>query len=65
MKERFQLKKPFILVEFGKINTNAIKYSFNGIAFATNDGSYVVYNSDMTFTNVSDMVMDIPIYACR
>lgn len=50
-------------LEFGKINTNAIKYSFNGIAFATNDGSYVVYNSDMTFTNVSDMVMDIPIYA--
>lgn len=50
-------------LEFGKINTNAIKYSFNGIAFATNDGSYVAYNSDMTFTNVSDMVMDIPIYA--
>ena len=50
-------------LEFGKINTNAIKYSFSGIAFATNDGSYVVYNSDMTFTNVSDMVMDIPIYA--
>lgn len=49
--------------KFGKIDTNAIKYSFNGIAFATNDGSYVVYNSDMTFTNVSDMVMDIPIYA--
>lgn len=50
-------------LEFGKINTNVIKYSFNGIAFATNDGSYVVYNSDITFTNVSDMVMDIPIYA--
>lgn len=50
-------------LEFGKINTNAIKYSFSGIAFATNDGSYVVYNSDMTFTNVSNMVMDIPIYA--
>ena len=49
--------------KFGKMDTNAIKYSFNGIAFATNDGSYVVYNSDMTFTNVSDMVMDIPIYA--
>lgn len=48
--------------EFGKMDTNAIKYSFNGIAFQTEDNDYVVYNPDMTFTNVSEMVMDIPIY---
>lgn len=48
--------------KFGKMDTNAIKYSFNGIAFQTEDNDYVVYNPDMTFTNVSEMVMDIPIY---
>lgn len=48
--------------KFGKMDTNAIKYSFNGIAFQTADNDYVVYNPDMTFTNVSEMVMDIPIY---
>lgn len=48
--------------KFGKMDTNAIKYSFNGIAFQTEDNDYVVYNSDMTFTNVSEMVIDIPIY---
>jgi hypothetical protein len=48
--------------KFGKMDTNAIKYSFNGIAFQTEDNDYVVYNPDMTFTNVSKMVMDIPIY---
>jgi hypothetical protein len=48
--------------KFGKMDTNAIKYSFNGIAFRTEDNDYVVYNPDMIFTNVSEMVMDIPIY---
>lgn len=48
--------------KFGKMDTNAIKYSFNGIAFQTEDNDHVVYNPDMTFTNVSEMVMDIPIY---
>lgn len=48
--------------KFGKMDTNAIKYSFNGIAFQTEDNDYVVYNPDMTFTNVSEMVIDIPIY---
>lgn len=48
--------------KFGKMDTNAIKYSFNGVAFQTEDNDYVVYNPDMTFTNVSEMVMDIPIY---
>lgn len=48
--------------KFGKMDTNTIKYSFNGIAFQTEDGDYVVYNPDMTFTNVSEMVVDIPIY---
>lgn len=48
--------------KFGKMDTDTIKHSFNGIAFQTEDGDYVVYNPDMTFTNVSEMVMDIPIY---
>lgn len=50
-------------MSFGKIETDSIKYSFNGIAFQTNDGDYVVYNDDFTFTNVSDMVINIPVFA--
>lgn len=48
--------------KFGKMDTNAIRYSFNGIAFQTENNDYVIYNPDMTFTNVSEMVVDIPIY---
>jgi len=49
---------------FGKVDTNTIKYSFNGIAFKAEDGvTYNVYNEDGSLTNVSDMVMDIPIFA--
>lgn len=48
---------------FGKVNTNAIKYSFNGIAFKSEDSTYNVYNEDGSLTNVSDMVMDIPVFA--
>jgi len=49
---------------FGKVDTNTIKYSFNGIAFKAEDGvTYNVYNADGTITNVSDMVMDIPVFA--
>ena len=48
---------------FGKVDTNTIKYSFNGIAFQSADGTYNVYNEDGTLTNVSDMVIDIPVFA--
>jgi len=48
---------------FGKVDTNTIKYSFNGIAFKAEDNTYNVYNENGTLTNVSDMVMDIPVFA--
>lgn len=50
-------------MQFGKLETNDIKYSMKGIAFKTTDGDYVCYNPDSTFTNVANMVMDIPIFA--
>ena len=50
-------------MKFGKLETNDIKYSMKGIAFKTTDGDYVCYNPDFTFTNVANMVMDIPIFA--
>lgn len=50
-------------MRFGKLETNDIKYSIKGIAFKTIDGDYVCYNPDFTFTNVANMVMDIPIFA--
>lgn len=50
-------------MKFGKLETTKIKYSFNGIAFATKDGGYVVLNDDMTFTNVADMVINMPVFA--
>ena len=48
---------------FGKFNDSSVKYSFNGVAFRAADGTYNVYNEDGTITNVSDMVIDIPIFA--
>jgi len=50
-------------MKFGKIETNDIKYSMKGIAFKTTDGDYVCYNPDFTFTNVANMVMDMPMFA--
>ena len=50
-------------MKFGKLETNDIKYSMKGIAFKTTDGDYVCYNPDFTFTNVANIVMDIPIFA--
>lgn len=50
-------------MKFGRLNTDEIKYSFNGIAFKTSDGDYVTYNNDFTFTNVADMIIDMPIFA--
>ena len=50
-------------MKFGRLNTDEIKYSFNGIAFKTSSGDYVTYNNDFTFTNVADMIIDMPIFA--
>ena len=50
-------------MKFGSFNTEAVKYSFNGIAFKTSGGDYVIYNDDFTFTNVADMIIDMPIFA--
>ena len=50
-------------MKFGRLNTDEIKYSFNGIAFKTSDGDYVTYNDDFTFTNVADMIIDMPVFA--
>lgn len=48
---------------FGKFDNTTVKYSFNGIAFQSADGTYNVYNEDGTLTNVSDMVIGIPVFA--
>jgi hypothetical protein len=50
-------------VLFGKYDNSTIKYSFNGIAFLGADGTYNVYEKDGSLTNVSDLVMDIPVFA--
>lgn len=50
-------------MKFGKLETSDIKYSMKGIAFKTTDGDYVCYNPDFTFTNVANMVMDMPMFA--
>lgn len=55
--------KMFKNMKFGRLDTDEIKYSFNGIAFKTSDGDYVTYNDDFTFTNVADMIIDMPIFA--
>ena len=54
------MNKIFGNMEFGKINTNAIKYSVAGLAFRSVDGSYLTYDLDkMEATNVADMVFDM------
>lgn len=50
-------------MKFGLFNSESVKYSFNGIAFKTSDGDYVTYNDDFTFTNVADMIIDMPVFA--
>lgn len=54
------MNKIFGNMEFGKMNTNAIKYSVAGLAFRGADGSYLTYDLDkMEATNVADMVFDM------
>lgn len=57
------MKKIMGNVLFGKYDNSTIKYSFNGIAFLGADGTYNIYEEDGTLTNVSDLVMDIPVFA--
>lgn len=49
-------------MQFGKIETEEIKYSFKGIAYKTNDDTYVCYDvATEELTDVNQMVFDIPI----
>lgn len=55
----FNANKIFKNFEFGKINTDAIKFSLNGLAFKMTDGSYATYDIEKKeATDVSAFVMD-------
>ena len=55
----FNTNKIFKNLEFGKINTDAIKFSLNGLAFKMTDGSYATYDIEKKeATDVSAFVMD-------
>ena len=55
----FNTNKIFKNLEFGKINTDAIKFSLNGLAFKMSDGSYSTYDIEKKeATDVSAFVMD-------
>ena len=60
--EKSMFNKMMKNIEFGKVDTSDLAYTFNGICFRDADGNYTSLNPDGTFTNVYDMVMDIPIY---
>ena len=60
--EKSMFDKMMKNIEFGKVNASDLAYTFNGICFRDADGNYTSLNPDGTFTNVYDMVMDIPIY---
>lgn len=51
--------KLFKNLEFGKVRSDAIKFSINGLAFKQEDGSYATYDVDKhEFTDVSVFVFD-------
>lgn len=57
--DTMNINKMFKNFEFGKINTNVIKFSINGLAFLQADGSYATYSAEKhEFTDVSAFVMD-------
>lgn len=57
--DKMNMNKMFKNFEFGKINTDAIKFSINGLAFKQEDGSYATYDAEKhEFTDVSAFVMD-------
>ena len=49
--------------QFGKIDTDKIAYSLNGLAFKDANGDYVVYNADGSATNVSSLAFQMPLFA--
>lgn len=59
-KENNNMKNMFGMnFEFGKVPAGKFKMSFMGLAFATGNGRYAVYNiSDNEFTDVTEMTMD-------
>ena len=49
-------------LQFGRMETDEIKYSFKGISYKTDNGDYVCYDSSTEeLTNVNQMVFDMPI----
>ena len=57
--DKMNMNNMFKNFEFGKINTNAIKFSINGLAFRQEDGSYATYDAEKhEFTDVSAFVID-------
>lgn len=49
-------------LKFGKIQTDEIAYSMQGIAYKTKDGDYVCYNTETDdLLNVSQMIFNMPI----
>lgn len=60
-KENTNMKNMFGMnFEFGKVPAGKFKMSFMGLAFATGNGRYAVYNiGDNEFTDVTEMTMDV------
>jgi hypothetical protein len=61
-KMKVSFKNLFDKYKFGKIDTDKIAYSINGVAFKGADGDYRIYNDNGTATNVNDLVFDMPIF---
>ena len=59
--DKSMFNKIFNKYKFGEVKTNSIAYTINGLAFKGYDGTYAVYK-DGTFTNVGDMIIDMPIF---
>lgn len=58
--DKMNMNKMFKNFEFGKINTDAIKFSINGLAFKQADGSYATYSAEKhEFTDVSAFIIDM------
>ena len=60
-KENTSMRNMFgINFDFGKVPAGKFKMSFMGLAFATGNGRYAVYNiEENEFTDVTEMTMDI------
>ena len=48
--------------EFGEIKDEAIAVSLSGLAFRNADKDYIVYKSDGSAVNVSDMIFNVPLW---